>query len=168
MFFLSSCISICFAPCLLVASGRLLAWDPCPPGCFTMHFLIVGTTSTFSCTKPLSFSCSDMPLRHFFSPPPPPATFAVLYIGTVTLSLYESAFAALIANVFRQFWVQEHSCKFRVAQCQLYFPAVTKCICCWNASLSSLWSPFSYLTAFSDITGIQRWEVFSLESGPYA
>lgn len=26
----------------------------------------------------------------------------------------------------------------------------------------------SYLTAFSDITGIQRWEVFSLESGPYA
>ena len=92
MFFLSNYISSCFASCL-VASGRLLAWDLCPPGCSTMHFLIVGATSTFSHTKPLPFYCSDTSLKCFYSTHPCPMQYLHFFaLELLLLPLYLSDF----------------------------------------------------------------------------
>lgn len=137
---------LCFLPSC--SFRHTAAWDLCPPRCFTMHFLILGATSTFSCTKPLSFFCLDASLKHLYSPSP----------CNIFTSLHWNCYSDFVPV---RLWLQtpckkEDSCKFKVAQCRLYFPALTKCICCWNARLSSLWFTISYLTAFSDITGIQR------------
>lgn len=118
MFFLFNYISICFASCLLPNSGRLLACDLCPLGCFTMHFFIVGAIATFSCTKPLSFSCSDTSLKHFYPPPP-----QYLHFFALELLLCLCTCLTLIANAFRQFWVQEH--KLQIQSCTV--PALLSC-----------------------------------------
>lgn len=57
--FLSSC-SFRQTTCL----GSLVCWV------FFCAFHHCGTTSTFSCTTLLSFSCSNTSLKHFYSPPP--------------------------------------------------------------------------------------------------